>query len=102
MAKFRLSIQPFFSDSLFKSRHLWQLTQEKMAELLRISSRAYRELEKGRSSCSAETLVFFLAQMTVEDAWKTIQTWAGKMRASEEKFPAADPERSAVEQKGLD
>lgn len=27
MAKFRLSIQPFFSDSLFKSRHLWQLTE---------------------------------------------------------------------------
>ena len=55
-----------------------------MAELLLISSRAYRELEKGRSSCSAATLILFLAQMPIEDAGKAIQTWASILRAFEE------------------
>ena len=39
MAKLKHSIQPFFGDSLSETRRQRQLTQEKMAELLLISSR---------------------------------------------------------------
>ncbi len=84
MAKLKHSIQPFFGDSLFETRRQRQLTQENMAELLLISSRAYRELEKGRSSYSAVTLILFLAQIPAEDAERAIQTWAGILRAFED------------------
>ena len=84
MAKLKHSIQPFFGDSLFETRRQRQLTQENMAKLLLISSRAYRELEKGRCSCSAATLTLFLAQIPAEDAERAIQTWAGILRAFED------------------
>ena len=84
MAKLKHSIQPFFGDSLFETGRERQLTQENMAELLLISSRAYRELEKGRCSCSAATLILFLAQIPAEDAERAIQTWAGILRAFED------------------
>lgn len=86
MAKLKHSIQPFFGDSLFETRRQRQLTQENMAKLLLISSRAYRELEKGRCSCSAATLTLFLAQIPAEDAERAIQTWAGILRAFEDNF----------------
>ena len=85
MAKLKHSIQPFFGDSLSETRRQRQLTQESMAELLLISSRAYRELEKGRCSCSAATLILFLAQIPAEDAERAIHDWAGTCGACGDK-----------------
>ena len=40
------------------------MTQEDAAELLRMSSRAYADLERGESGFSATTLLLFLAQLS--------------------------------------
>lgn len=49
-----------FHDRLIKTRAKLKVTQAKMAELLFIDDRSYYELEKGKNSCCALTLVFFL------------------------------------------
>ena len=53
----------FFAKRLAALRARMRLTQEEMAERLRITSRAYRELESGRSACSGPTLMFILSMM---------------------------------------
>lgn len=42
-------------------------TQEDMAEELRMSSRSYGALERGKSGFSATTLLFFLALLSDEE-----------------------------------
>ena len=44
----------------------WEMgvTQEKMAEYLRIACRSYSDLESGRYCCSATSLLFFLLMLT--------------------------------------
>ena len=43
------------------------VTQEAMAEKLRISPRSYISLERGKSGCSAATLMFFLLILSNEE-----------------------------------
>lgn len=50
-----------YTDTLRKNKHL---TQEKMAEYLHITSRAYGDLEKGKYCFSALTLLFLLLMLT--------------------------------------
>lgn len=49
------------------------LTQEDMAEELRMSSRSYAALERGESGFSATTLLFFLALLTDEELLQVVR-----------------------------
>lgn len=49
------------------------LTQENMAEKLRMSSRSYAALERGESGLSATTLLFFLALLSDEELLRVVR-----------------------------
>jgi len=53
-------LKRYFHEKLFHSRNTLQITQEEMAGRLAMAARTYVELEHGKSSCSAVTLVLFL------------------------------------------
>ena len=59
------------SDELSSLRQQKALTQEAMAEQLRISSRAYSDLERGRYAASAPTLLFLFSMLEADaqSAW---------------------------------
>ena len=48
-------------------RHKRNLTQEEMSERLHITSRAYSDLERGCSCCSALALLFFLLMLKSDE-----------------------------------
>ena len=54
------------SAELSSLRQKMALTQEAMAEQLRISSRAYSDLERGRYAASAPTLMFLFSMLDTE------------------------------------
>ena len=54
------------SEELSSLRQQMALTQEAMAERLRISSRAYSDLERGRYAASAPTLLFLFSMLDAE------------------------------------
>lgn len=58
--QYKALLKKTFHDRLIKTRAKLKITQAKMAELLFVDDRSYYELEKGKSSCCALTLVFFL------------------------------------------
>ena len=53
----------FLNVRLRKFRFSHGYTQERMAELLHISTRAYSDLERGKYSVSALTLLFFMSEL---------------------------------------
>lgn len=65
MSKYKPITAVFFSEYIAKLRARLGLSQEKMAEKLRITARAYRDLECGKSCCSGTTLMFTL--LLIED-----------------------------------
>ena len=67
MKPYAALLAELLSKELFALRSRNMLTQEAMAERLRISSRAYSDLERGRSSASAATLMFLLPMLDVEE-----------------------------------
>ncbi len=52
-----------FRHKLITVRADMKLTQDEMAQLLSMSLRSYTELERGKSGCSATTLVLFLIRI---------------------------------------
>ena len=56
--------QKYLAPQLKSWRKAGSMTQEQAAELLRMSSRAYADLERGESGFSATTLLLFLAQLS--------------------------------------
>ena len=67
MKPYPAMLAELLSTELSALRQKMALTQEAMAERLRISSRAYSDLERGRYAASAPTLMF-LFSMLDEDA----------------------------------
>ena len=59
-----------YVDVLRNSR---KLTQEEMAERLRISSRAYSDLERGKYCFSTITLLFLLLMLSEEEVMAFLQ-----------------------------
>lgn len=53
----------FLNVRLRKFRFAHGYTQERMAELLHISTRAYSDLERGKYSASALTMLFFMSEL---------------------------------------
>ena len=68
------------SRELSSLRRQKALTQEAMAEQLRISSRAYSDLERGKYTASAPTLMFLFSMLDAEAQAKPSMlrtTWSG-------------------------
>ena len=64
-------------------RQKMALTQEAMAEQLRISSRAYSDLERGRYAASAPTLMFLFSMLDAEAQGALVQQFMDRVQALE-------------------
>ena len=67
MKFYKLLAREFLAGYTGAIRKRKNLTQEKMAERLRITCRAYSDLERGRYCFSAVTLLFLLVMMKDEE-----------------------------------
>ena len=71
------------SAELSSLRQKLALTQEAMAEQLRISSRAYSDLERGRYAASAPTLMFLFSMLDAEAQDALVQRFMNRVQALE-------------------
>ena len=71
------------SEELSSLRQQMALTQEAMAERLRISSRAYSDLERGRYAASAPTLLFLFSMLEADAQRVLIQQFMKQVQALE-------------------
>lgn len=71
--QYNTALKDLLSDEIKSFRTVKQLTQEAMAELLRVDPRSYTDLEHKVYNCSALTFVFFLLQLDDEDTLKLLK-----------------------------
>ena len=71
------------SKGLYSLRQQKSLTQEAMAEQLRISSRAYSDLERGRYAASAPTLLFLFSMLEADAQGALVQQFMKQVQALE-------------------
>ena len=71
------------SKELYSLRQQKSLTQEAMAEQLRISSRAYSDLERGKYAASAPTLLFLFSMLDAEAQGALIRQFMQRAQALE-------------------
>ena len=76
METLKLLLRNCFSEQVRTVRKNRRLTQEEMAEQLRITTRAYSDLERGRSCCSATVLLCFLLILESDE----LSAFLGQMR----------------------
>ena len=67
MNGYKSLLQKQFSLQVKALRQNRGLTQEEMSERLHITSRAYSDLERGCSCCSALALLFFLLMLKSDE-----------------------------------
>ncbi len=65
-------VKSFLSELVGKLRYDLNISQEKMSEYLRISTRAYGDLERGRFCFSATSLLFLMACLDEKDVLKLL------------------------------
>ena len=71
------------SKELYSLRQQKSLTQEAMAAQLRISSRAYSDLERGRYAASAPTLLFLFSMLEADAQGALVQQFMKQVQALE-------------------
>lgn len=71
------------SEELSSLRQQKALTQEAMAEQLRISSRAYSDLERGRYAASAPTLLFLFSMLGADAQSALVRRFMNRVQALE-------------------
>ena len=76
-------LSELLSTELSSLRQQMALTQEAMAERLRISSRAYSDLERGRYAASAPTLMFLFSMLDAEAQDALVQQFMKRVQALE-------------------
>ena len=76
-------LSELLSTELSSLRQQMALTQEAMAERLRISSRAYSYLERGRYAASAPTLMFLFSMLDAEALDALVQQFMKRVQALE-------------------
>ena len=76
-------LSELLSAELSSLRQQMALTQEAMAERLRISSRAYSDLERGRYAASAPTLMFLFSMLDAEALDALVQQFMKRVQALE-------------------
>mgnify|MGYP001542424290 CR=1 FL=1 len=67
MNRYKESLRQYFSVQAKALRKKRKLTQEEMSEQLHITVRAYGDLERGCSCCSAIALLFFLLMLEPDE-----------------------------------
>ena len=76
-------LSELLSGELSSLRQKLALTQEAMAEQLRISSRAYSDLERGRYAASAPTLMFLFSMLHAEAQDALVQQFMKRVQTLE-------------------
>ena len=76
MNGYKSLLQKQFSLQVKALRQKRDLTQEEMSERLHITSRAYSDLERGCSCCSALALLFFLLMLKSDE----LETFLNRLR----------------------
>ncbi len=67
MHNYTLIFRPHLIQLSEKCREKMHFTQERMAESLHISARAYNNVKRDRQSLSASTLIFLLLMLSEEE-----------------------------------
>ena len=67
MKQYRVLARSFLAETTNALRKRRNLTQDEMAERLRITSRAYGDLERGKYCFSAVALLFLLLMLSEEE-----------------------------------
>lgn len=83
MTAYKQLIRAFFSEAVGAIRRRKGMTQEEMAEEMRISCRAYGDLERGKYSFSAIALVFFLLMMEDREILELLEGFRRKVKEME-------------------
>ena len=73
-------LSELLSAELSSLRQKMALTQEAMAEQLRISSRAYSDLERGRYAASAPTLMFLFSMLDADAQGALVQQFMNRVQ----------------------
>ena len=75
MTRYKRFVREFLSEYTDALRKLRGLTQEEMAERLRITSRAYGDLERGKYCFSAIALLFLLLMLSDEERKRFLENF---------------------------
>ena len=76
-------LSELLSAKLSSLRQKMALTQEAMAEQLRISSRAYSDLERGKYATSAPTLMFLFSMLEANAQSALVRRFMNRVQALE-------------------
>ena len=83
MNPYKEILRKFFSEYVGALRKRRGLTQEQMAEKLRITGRAYSDLERGRYAASAPTLMFLFSMLDAEAQSDLVRQFMKRVQALE-------------------
>ena len=76
-------LSELLSAELSSLRQQMALTQEAMAERLRISSRAYSDLERGKYAASAPTLLFLFSMLEADAQGALVRRFMNRVQVLE-------------------
>ncbi len=76
-------LKELFCGHLRRFRQRMELSQDEMAERLRVSSRAYGDLERGKYCFSAVALLFFFSQLPEREVLELLKVFVKKAQALE-------------------
>ena len=88
MNVYKSLLQKQFPRQVKALRQTRGLTQEEMAERLHITSRAYSDLERGCSCCSALVLLFFLLMLKSDELEEFLNRLRKQIQVFEQKEAA--------------
>ena len=74
MEGYKRLLREFFSDFAAAVRRKRRLTQEAMAERLRITARAYSDLERGKFAFSSTALLFLILMLEQQELGEMLKT----------------------------
>ena len=88
MKQYRTLARELLAETANTLRKHRDLTQDEMAEHLRITSRAYGDLERGKYCFSAVTLLFLLLMLSEEEAASLLKEFRRRVDELEHKEAA--------------
>ena len=88
MKQYRALARNFLAEYVSALRKRRNLTQDEMAERLRITSRAYGDLERGKYCFSAVALLFLLLMLSEDEATDCLREFRKRVDELEHKQAA--------------
>lgn len=89
MHNYTMVFRPHLIKLSERCRERNHYTQEKMAEALHISARAYNNVKRDRQSLSASTLIFLLMMLSEEEVLDFLQNMRELVTQAEPEDPMA-------------